>query len=62
MEVFTGTLFTPELYNDGKKRIVYEVIGKNNIAVPTELSKVIFVHGHDGNITTWACRMRNSYR
>lgn len=59
VEVFTGTLFTPELYSDGKKRIVYEVIGKNNIAVPTELFKVIFVHGYLGGLTKLACRMRN---
>ncbi|MBA3238104.1 MAG: DNA/RNA non-specific endonuclease [Parachlamydiaceae bacterium] len=59
VEVFTGTLFTPEICDDGKKRIVYEVIGANNIAVPTELFKVIFVHGHNGGIKTLACRMRN---
>lgn len=59
VEIFTGTLFIPELHSDGKKRIVYEVIGKNNVAVPSELFKVIFVHAHHGGITKLACRMRN---
>jgi endonuclease G len=41
--VITGPLFLPEKDNDGKKYVRYQVIGENNVAVPTHYFKVI--HG-----------------
>lgn len=45
IEVFTGALFVPQLYTDGKKRVSYEVIGDSDIGVPTHFFKVIYVDG-----------------
>ena len=41
--VITGPLFIPEIDKDGKKYVRYQVIGENNVAVPTHYFKVI--HG-----------------
>jgi endonuclease G len=41
--VITGPLFLPEVDKDAKKYVRYQVIGENNIAVPTHYFKVI--HG-----------------
>lgn len=41
--VITGPLFMPEKDPDGKKYVRYQVIGENNVAVPTHYFKVI--HG-----------------
>lgn len=41
--VITGPLFLPEVDKDGKKYVRYQVIGENNVAVPTHYFKVI--HG-----------------
>ncbi len=39
--VITGPLFLPEKAEDGKKYVRYQVIGENNVAVPTHYFKVI---------------------
>ncbi|GIX83787.1 endonuclease G, mitochondrial [Caerostris darwini] len=39
--VCTGPLYFPRMESDGKKYIKYQVIGKNNVAVPTHFFKVI---------------------
>lgn len=39
--VITGPLFLPRLEKDGKRYVKYEVIGKNNVAVPTHYFKVL---------------------
>jgi len=39
--VFTGTLFLPEEGADGKSYVRYEVIGANQVAVPTHFFKVM---------------------
>lgn len=39
--VVTGPLFLPEKSSDGKKYVRYQVIGENNVAVPTHYFKVI---------------------
>lgn len=44
VEVFTGVLYCPTQCQDGKKRVIYEVIGKGEIAVPTHSYKVLFIH------------------
>ncbi|KAE8149949.1 hypothetical protein BDV25DRAFT_172522 [Aspergillus avenaceus] len=42
VRVITGPLYMPEKGDDGKYRVSYEVIGKNNVAVPTHFYKIIF--------------------
>jgi endonuclease G len=39
--VITGPLFLPKKMEDGKRYVVYEVIGKNDVAVPTHFFKVL---------------------
>ncbi|MEX1012813.1 MAG: DNA/RNA non-specific endonuclease [Waddliaceae bacterium] len=41
--VISGPLFVPVKAKNGKKVVIYEVIGENNVAVPTHFFKVIFV-------------------
>jgi len=45
--VITGPLFLPEEGKDGKKYVRYQVLGENNVAVPTHYFKVI--HGKKDN-------------
>ncbi len=40
--VATGPLFLPQQDKDGKKYVTYQVIGENNIAVPTHFFKAVF--------------------
>jgi endonuclease G len=42
LHVYTGALYLPK-NSEGKKYIKYEVIGPNDVAVPTHFFKVIFV-------------------
>ena len=39
--VVTGPLFLPKTRKDGKKFVSYQVIGNNNVAVPTHYFKII---------------------
>ncbi|CAB3407501.1 unnamed protein product [Caenorhabditis bovis] len=41
--VVTGPLYLPREFDDGKKYVKYQVIGKNNVAVPTHFFKVVLV-------------------
>jgi endonuclease G len=43
IEVFTGSLFVPQTFTDGKNRVYYEVIG-SGVAVPTHFFKVLYLH------------------
>ncbi|XP_072032272.1 nuclease EXOG, mitochondrial-like isoform X2 [Amphiura filiformis] len=45
VRVISGPLFLPSEGKDGKKYIKYQVIGDNNVAVPTHLYKVIVTEG-----------------
>lgn len=40
--VITGPLFLPHDEGDGKRYVSYQVIGENNVAVPTHFFKAIF--------------------
>lgn len=40
--VATGPLFLPQEEKDGKKYVTYQVIGEDNVAVPTHFFKAIF--------------------
>lgn len=44
VEVFTGPLFLPHVDAYGKQRVSYETIGSGNVAVPTHVFKVLFLH------------------
>uniref|UniRef100_A0A8D2LHZ4 Nuclease EXOG, mitochondrial n=1 Tax=Varanus komodoensis TaxID=61221 RepID=A0A8D2LHZ4_VARKO len=39
--IVSGPLMLPQIDDDGKKRVVYQVIGKDDVAVPSHLYKVI---------------------
>jgi len=41
VQVITGPLYLPHEEPDGKKYITYQVIGANNVAVPTHFFKMI---------------------
>ena len=43
VSVFSGPVFSPVQAPDGKKYVKYQVIGENDVAVPTHLFKVILV-------------------
>ncbi len=43
VEVFSGPLFLPQADAKGRRWVKYEVIGKNNIAVPTHFYKILVV-------------------
>jgi endonuclease G, mitochondrial len=50
VRVFTGPLYLPRQYPDGKWRVTYEVIGSPpSVAVPTHFFKVIVAEGKDGD-------------
>jgi endonuclease G, mitochondrial len=50
VQIFTGPLYLPRQYPDGKWRITYEVIGfPPSVAVPTHFFKVIVAEGNDGD-------------
>ena len=48
VQIFTGPLYLPRQYPDGKWRVTYEVIGTPpSVAVPTHFFKVIIAEGPD---------------
>ncbi|CAB3399660.1 unnamed protein product [Caenorhabditis bovis] len=47
--ILTGPMYLPKLFEDGKKYVKYQVIGKNHVAVPTHFFKVLLVEVAPGN-------------
>lgn len=47
--VCTGPLYLPRSENDGKTYVKYQVIGLNNVAVPTHFFKVVVIENNDGH-------------
>ena len=45
--VYSGPVFSPVQEADGKKYVKYQVIGENEVAVPTHLFKVIVIYRKD---------------
>lgn len=41
VEVYTGAMYLPKEDADGKRWVTYQVIGKNDVAVPTHFFKII---------------------
>ncbi|KAM7143935.1 endonuclease G, mitochondrial [Macrochelys suwanniensis] len=58
--VCTGPLFLPRMESDGKMYIKYQVIGKNNVAVPTHFFKVLILEKLNGEIELRSYVMPNS--
>ena len=58
VEVFTGTLYLPKEVN-GVKIVSYEVIGENNVAVPTHFFKVIRYKNKNESLETIAYVLPN---
>ncbi len=48
VEVFTGPLFIPQEDANGKRWVTYQVIGTNDIAVPTHYYKVLILNSDNG--------------
>lgn len=48
MYVVTGPLYLPNLVENGRKYVKYEVIGSNDVAVPTHFFKVILMEKNNG--------------
>ncbi|XP_025038379.2 endonuclease G, mitochondrial [Pelodiscus sinensis] len=58
--VCTGPLFLPRMEADGKMYVKYQVIGKNNVAVPTHFFKVLILEKLSGEIELRSYVMPNS--
>ncbi|XP_053328535.1 endonuclease G, mitochondrial [Spea bombifrons] len=58
--VCTGPLFLPRMEPDGKMFVKYQVIGKNNVAVPTHFFKVVVLEKFSGEIELRPYVMPNS--
>lgn len=52
VDVITGPLFLPHEEEDGKRYVKYQVIGDNDVAVPTHFFKVVHAN-YDSNVDTW---------
>ncbi|XP_073456197.1 endonuclease G, mitochondrial isoform X2 [Aquarana catesbeiana] len=48
--VCSGPLFLPKMEADGKMYVKYQVIGTNNVAVPTHFFKVVVLEKFNGEI------------
>lgn len=48
VEVITGPLYVPRKENNGKRYMKYEVIGPNDVAVPTHFFKIVFMSPKNG--------------
>lgn len=46
IHVFTGGLYLPKLEADGKRYVRYQVIGENDVAVPTHFFKIVLDDAH----------------
>lgn len=46
--VCTGPLYLPKKEDDGKTYVRYQVIGANNVAVPTHFYKIVVCETTDG--------------
>ncbi|CAG7709874.1 unnamed protein product [Allacma fusca] len=58
--VCTGPLYLPRLEADGKSYVHYQVIGKNNVAVPTHFFKVVVGEDQNGHVDLESYVMPNA--
>lgn len=59
VEVFTGPLYLPKEESDGKRYVKYQVIGENDVAVPTHFFKLLNLLDINGNRETVAYILPN---
>jgi len=52
VDVITGPLYVPYTDDDGRKYVKYQVIGNNNVAVPTHFFKIINLEDFHGRVLT----------
>ncbi|XP_038637718.1 endonuclease G, mitochondrial [Scyliorhinus canicula] len=57
--ICTGPLYLPRMEPDGKMYVKYQVIGENNVAVPTHIFKVVILEKHSGEIELQSYVMPN---
>ncbi|GCB60188.1 hypothetical protein scyTo_0006835 [Scyliorhinus torazame] len=57
--IYTGPLYLPRMEPDGKMYVKYQVIGENNVAVPTHIFKVVILEKHSGEIELQSYVMPN---
>ena len=57
--VVTGPLYLPYTESDGKRYVKYQVIGSNDVAVPTHFFKMISMEDRQGKIETKAYILPN---
>lgn len=48
VKAFTGPLYLPQTGKDGQRYVIYKVIGKNDVAVPTHFFKVLVLEKANG--------------
>lgn len=58
--VITGPLYLPYQDIDGKHYVKYQVLGENNVAVPTHFFKVLHLHDYKGRILSTAYIIPNT--
>jgi len=46
----TGPLYLPMAARDGRTYVTYQVIGQNQVSVPTHYYKVVLIENHDGKL------------
>ncbi|KAL3280162.1 hypothetical protein HHI36_017662 [Cryptolaemus montrouzieri] len=56
----TGPLYLPQINSDGKKYVKYQVIGENNVAVPTHFYKIVVGESEDGKLDMEAYCLPNT--
>lgn len=60
MWVCTGPLYLPRRESDNKLYVRYEVIGANNVAVPTHFFKVVLCETKNGDYELFSYVMPNA--
>ena len=60
LRVYTGPLFLPQQGADGKRYVKYQVIGENDVAVPTHFFKLIIAEKKEGGLEQMAYILPNA--
>ncbi|MFT4554079.1 MAG: endonuclease G [Chlamydiales bacterium] len=62
IHIITGTLFLPNFTDEqGHLFVTYQVIGENNVAVPTHFYKIILIEKYNGSLEGYALLAPNEY-
>lgn len=60
LKVYTGPLYLPSEETDGKRYVKYQVIGANDVAVPTHFFKLLIAEKKEGGCEKMAYILPNS--